>query len=244
MRKTLLLSVLSAVLLLTGCSGGEAPDTGETAGDAAPERAALSSAGEKITLDDLAGWNFYGMGEIRLDDTENALMMTEHEGSAGVTLVSPKLYGPTVTVTFKVKPATPPTVNVVMLSASDIASGGPINVPADYDGGFGFWIDGNVQNYIFAFHNGAHSRFPFITKNPGSELLVEADSHATSETWHDVEIGRDGGMLWMKVDGATVVEADDTGTPLPGGHVCFRLRGTPDDVATAYFKDVVITAGN
>jgi len=128
-----------------------------------------------------------------------------------------------------------------MISASDKDTGGDIQVPADYDGSFGLWTQGNVQNYLFAFHNAAHERLPFIVKDPGMEPLSEAEKHVTGERWHDIEVGRNGANLSMKIDGALVAETKDpTAESLPGGRVCFRLRGTPDAQASAWFKDVVI----
>jgi len=234
---------LSLSLIVFGCSGEEPAEQGNAGRPAPPVQSAVSEA-ETIGIGDLASWPFYGLGEVRVDEGENALFMTEFDGSKGVMIVSPKSYGKNVTVTFKVKPVTVATVNVVMLSVSDKNTGGAVTIPADYDGNFGFWTAGDVQDYIFAFHNGAHDRKPFITKNPGSELLVEAEAHATGERWHDVEIGRAGIKLWMKVDGKTVVEATDPSpSGLPGGAVCFRLRGTPDAVASALFRDVVIEEG-
>ncbi len=223
-----------ALFLIAGCSGGEK----NTAKTPSP---AKSSAGA-VSLEELAKWCFLGTGTVGVDAAENALLMSETDGSVGVTLVSPKSYGKNVTVSFKVKPSTYESVNVVMLSASDVASGGEIKVPADYDGAFGFWTAEQVQNYVVAFHNGAHNRLPFIVKCPGMEPVAEGEKHVAGERWHDVEIGREDSKIWLKIDGALVVEGNDSSAEsLPGGAIAFRLRGTATGLASALFKDVVIT---
>ena len=231
MKKYGLIFAIVVSIAASGCSGDRDTD-GEAPGQAA----------KTVTLEALSGWTFVGSGEVRIDTAENALFMAEAPGSAGVTLVSPVAYGRNSVVTFKVKPATYESVNVVVIAASDKNTGGDITIPSDQDGSFGYWTQGDVQNYVFAFHNAAHERLPFIVRNPGSELLAEADSHVVTEAWHDVEIGRSGLRLWMKIDGAVIAETNDTagGEGLPGGRIGFRLRGTGDKLASAWFKDVVI----
>jgi len=225
--KRYVLLFAAALMIVAECSG---------------DRDASRAGKNAVSIAEFAKWEFQGSGEVTVDETEDAVYMSEAEGSAGVTLVSPKSYGPDVTVRFDVKPATFESVNVVILSASDKNTGGDIQVPADYDGSFGFWTQGDVQNYIFAFHNAAHERLPFIVRDPGMELLGEADSHVVKEDWHTVEISRSGSRLSMKVDGAVIVEVTDTsGEPLPGGKIGFRLRGTPDSVASAWFRNIVIS---
>ena len=73
-------------------------------------------------------------------------------------------------------------------------------------------------------------------------LLVENDENIAEESWLDIETGRKGLNLWLKIDGKMIVEGTDTdGTGLPDGKVAFRLRGISDSVASALFKDVVIS---
>ena len=184
---------------------------------------------------------FLGIGLVSIDETENALLMSEGPDSKGVNLVSPKKYGQSVVVSYKMKPLNSESVHVLILSASDKDTGGDFTMPDDYDGNFDFWTAGKVQNYVFALHNAAHNRKPFITKNPGVNLIVEAEANVTGEQWHGVEIGRHGAHLFMKIDGKMVVEGmDPAGVGLPGGIIGFRLRGVPGKSASALFKDVVI----
>ena len=86
--------VLTALLIMSGCSG----DQGTERTPAPPGESARAAAGGTIPLEELAGWRFYGMGEIGVYETENAVKMSEAEGSLGVTLVSPEAYGRNVTV--------------------------------------------------------------------------------------------------------------------------------------------------
>jgi len=229
-----------AALFIIGCSGKQGPENQGPPGGEESGKAKAVGKVERVSLDELAGWRFLGLGEVRVDETEKAVFMSEAEDSKGVTLVSPESYGENVSVSFRVKPLTFHSVNVVILSASDSEKGSDFEIPPDYDGGFGFWTQGNVRNYIFAFHNAAHDRLPFIVRNPGMELLAEAEKHVTDENWHDVRVSRAGGTLRLEIDGKVVAEGKDPEGGLPGGKIGFRLRGTPGNPASALFKDVVV----
>jgi hypothetical protein len=229
-----------SLLCIWSCSSED-----KTGQESAPQpmvsKPAPAESADSISVKDLATWRFLGAGVISIDETENALLMSEGPDSKGVNLISPKKYGQTVVVSYKIKPLTYESVHVLILSASEKDTGGDIQVPGDYDGNFDFWTAGNVQDYVFALHNAAHNRKPFITKNPGVNLISEAGTDVTGEQWHEVEIGRHGAHLFMKIDGKMVVEGmDPAGVGLPGGIIGFRLRGVPGKAASALFKDVVI----
>ncbi len=241
MKKNCLLCLLLPVVFAIGCSSDDGSQSGSDSKTQAGSQVKSTTVAGKITVANMAKWQFLGIGDVSVDDTENAVRLSEGEDSKGVTIVSPKSYGTNVTVSFKVKPLTYESVNVVILSASDSETGGDIKIPADYDGNWGFWTEGNVSNYIFAFHNAAHDRPPFIVKSPGMTVIAEAPENVAGERWHDVEIARHGSHLIMKIDGTTVVQGTDSGSgELPGGKVCFRMRGTPGNPAAALFKDIVI----
>ena len=224
MKTTRMFLALGAVVVIAGSSAG--------------------ATEEKISIEDLASWQFLGEGELKIDSSERAVRMSEAEGSKGLVLLSPRSYGRNVVVCFKAKPATYETVTVVLLSASDKQSGGEIKIPKGYDGSIGLWLKPDIQNYFVAFHNAAHKAKPFIRKNPGSVTLIEADGNVAEERWFDVEVGRRGARLWLKIDGAEIVETTDPeGTGLPGGRLGFRLRGTGEQTASCLIKDVVIKRG-
>jgi len=238
-KRVLCFAIVASFFL--GCSGEQGSDGRGGAGGETGRETGDAGKVERVSLDELAGWLFLGMGEVKVDEAEKAVFMSEAEDSKGVTLVSPRSYGENVSVSFRVKPLTFHSVNVVILSASDRETGGDFGIPSDYDGGFGFWTEGNVRNYIFAFHNAAHDRLPFIVKNPGMELLAEAEKHVTDENWHDVRVSRAGDTLTLEIDGKVVAEGKDPEGGPPGGKIGFRLRGTPGNPASALFKDVVVT---
>ncbi|MFC1606987.1 hypothetical protein ACFL47_03360 [Candidatus Latescibacterota bacterium] len=240
--------MIGFVLLLTlfyGCSKDESHDNSShdhdhSSHEHTQEKAEAAHGEESISINDLSEWQFLGIGEVKVDEGEKALYMSEGADSKGVTLVSPKQYGKSVVVSYKIKPLSFESVHVLILSATDKASGGDIIVPSDYDGNFGFWTNADVQDYVFALHNEAHNRKPFITKNPGSNLIIEAEENVVGEQWHDIEIGRHDTHLYMKIDGKMVVENMDESDSLPGGKIGFRLRGIPGKAAAALLKDVVI----
>ena len=239
MKKALLLC-LGLAFIIPGCSKQEDSQP-QTASKPMSGSQTKEAVGKPIAVADMAQWSFTGIGEVAVDEAEHALCLTEGDNSKGVTIMSPTTYGKTVVVTYKFKPLNPETVHVLMLSVSDKDTGGDITVPADYDGNFGFWTGGNVQNYVFALHNAAHNRKPFITINPGSSLLTEAEANVIEDRWHDIEIGRHDKHLYIKVDGKTIVEGmEPAAESLPAGNICFRLRGVPWKAASALFKDVVV----
>ena len=241
--KNVLVLCLIILVIASGCSYEESPESGNIKRQKVFSQSEKPVYQERISVEELAKWHFLGIGEVAIDSAENAVRLSEHEGSKGVMLVSPDMYGTkNLVILFKVKPESFESVNVVMHSVSDKDTGGPIKLLPGYDGNFTLWTDENIQNYLFAFHNEAHDRKPSIEKNPDRRLLAQADSHHVADgQWNDVEIGREGTKLWMKVDGKTVLEGNDTGNEgLPGGSICFRVRGTPDSKASALFKDVII----
>jgi len=242
MKKTLVLLLVIFVFAM-GCSYEESPESKNRKRQKAFSQSEKPVFEERIGIEKLAKWYLLGMGEISIDRTENAVRLSEHEGSKGVMLISPDMYATkNLVVYFKVKPENFETVNVVMHSVSDKDTGGPLKLPSGYDGTFDLWTQQNIQNYLFSFHNAAHESKPTMEKNPGRSLLAVTDTHHVKEgQWHDVEVGREGKKLWMKVDEKTILEGNDTDSEdLPGGSICFRIRGIPDIAASALIKDVII----
>ncbi len=191
--------------------------------------------------EDLARWTLVGIGSAQVDPGENALRLSEGKGSKGITLVSPETFGKTVILRFAVKALEAKGVNVILLSISDNKTGGSPALPAKSDGNMDFWTSGDVSNYMAAFHTGFHQPNSYIRKNPGNMSVAEAADIATAEAWYDLEIGRKGAKLWLKVNGALVCEGEDKDpTTLGGGGVGFRLRGPGDGTYSCLIKDVRI----
>lgn len=234
--------VLLSGLCLLGACGAESQDDSGQAKFGTLENAAKEYIAE--AEGNLKEWELLGTGKLVFNEDENAFMLSETAGSVGVTLVSPDRYDTDVTVSFMAKPVTHASVNVVIINASDTTSGMDFHVPGDYDGGFGFWTEGNVQNYLFAFHNAAHDRLPFIVKCPGSAPIAEGEKHYMEPgRWQNVEITRRGTALSLKINGIAVVEGADRNSEngLPGGRICLRLRGTQDGLASCLFRNIEIT---
>jgi hypothetical protein len=94
---------------------------------------------------------------------------------------------------------------------------------------------------IFGFHTGYHQPNAFLTRNPGFIDLARAPDKAIGEKWHDVEIGRKGRKLWMKINGKTILDAKDPHTPpLPGGQIGLRLRGPGNGTFSCLYKDLSV----
>jgi hypothetical protein len=154
--------------------------------------------------------------------------------------VSLRTYPGNIVLTFSVKPEKYEGVCVVFLSASDKNSG-ILKIPTDNDGSLPWWSEGTVQNYMFAFHTGFHQPNIFIRKNPGSMDIIQTKDIVSGQKWYNVEIGRKGPHLWLKVDGKIAAEGNDPdGNGLPGGNIGIRLRGPGDGSYSCLFRDFEI----
>ena len=189
--------------------------------------------------EDLSRWTVVGIGSAEVDPAEKALRLIEGKDSKGITLVSPDRFDKDFIFRFSAKPLQAKGVNIVLLAISDKDSGGPAGLPAQSDGAMGLWTSGSIADYMAAFHTGFHQPNSFIKRHPGDVLLAEARDIATAEAWYDVEFGRRGTRLWLKINGTIVCEGVDKEPALPaGGSVGFRLRGPGDGTYACLFKDV------
>jgi len=202
----------------------------------------LETIVERISPEDLAGWQLVGKGNVKVDDTQNAVILTEGSDSKGITLVSQKTYGRRVIMSFDVKPLSYEGVVFAIMSASDKVTMGKLKVPEDHTGTMNYWTEGRVQNYIFAFHNGFFETKPYIKRNPGLKDVAIAQDVVEGKSTFSVEIGRRGRRMWIKIDGDTVVSGKDRARGgLPGGRLGFRLRGPGAGSFACILKNVVIT---
>lgn len=194
---------------------------------------------EKISIAELSKWRLVGIGDVKIDFSEKAVAFTEGKGSKAATLISPESYGQEVVVRFKVKPLRYEGVNVVFLSLSE--NGNNVVFPSDFYDILDFYSKGSVQNYFVAFHNGYHKATPFIKKNPGMSEIATAKSLEKGERWYDIETGRQGAKVWLKIDGVIVASGKDTGNGIPGGRIGLRIRGPGDGSFTSLYKDLTIS---
>jgi len=195
----------------------------------------------KIEPNDLNQWNFYGIGSKGIWGNQ-FYMKEDANSSKGVMIISPKSYDDSVVVKYEIMTLNAPTVCVTILSASN--EGKDLKIPADYDGAMGLWTD-KVNNYFFAFRNEAHGFTPFLRKYPEQEgkdaTMVAAPKNVmTSGQYYHVEVGRKGYKLWLKINGKIVLNVKDS-SPLQGGNIAIRLRGTAGEHAACLIKNMEIT---
>ncbi len=194
---------------------------------------------KKSSVGDLASWTVAGIGSVSPAPEEKAVRVREGADSKGLTLVSPQPFGENVVVRFKVKPERYEGVCVVLLSAADASTGG-IAIPKNHDGGMAYWSEGTVHDYMVAFHTGYHQPNMFIRRNPGMKEIILKKDIAAEQKWYDIEVGRAGAHVWMKVDGQPALDAIDPGDVMPGGHIGIRLRGPGDGSYSCLFRDVSV----
>lgn len=192
----------------------------------------------KISTAELLTWQLLGEGKVS-EVMGEQISLQESDQSKGVMLLSPAYYEGDIIVRYNALALTPPTVFVTVLSAKDNAAE-QLTVPADYDGTMGFWTT-ETSNYFFAFKNATHGSTPFILKNPAAEKMVNApeQDRMTAGVYYDIEVGREGDRLWLSIDGEEVVDMVDE-SPVAGGHVAFRLRGTAGLPAIGFIKALSI----
>lgn len=232
MRKAI--ALLLMLTILGGCAGTH--NTGTPA-----DTHSVDLQKTSYTTDNLMEWGQYGQGTIQ-SFRGQAVQMTEGVESGGMNLVSPEAQGKRVIVRYKVMALTPATVNAAFLSASRGGENTAIDLPEGFDGSFGPYKKRDA--YFFAFHNAPHQARPFIKPlyhdNEKFDSLDEAEDGVTDTgSWHDVELGRWDGRIWLKIDGRVVAEGTHA-QPHGGGHTIFRIRGTGTEHASCLIRDVRI----
>lgn len=188
----------------------------------------------------LTRWHLMGHGTAEVTE-EGYLKLSEGPDSKGVVLVSPDVFGEQVEIEFDVKPLQYEGVCLVFLSMATLEGGVDFKVPGDFTGEFGYFTDGDIRNYTFAFHTGYHQPNAFIRRNPGSKEIGQVEDVCVDQKWYHVAIGRSGARLWLKVDGKTVLEEIDTdSTPLGKGKIGLRLRGPGDGSYSTIYRNLMV----
>lgn len=222
----------SFVVLALGFAGCDAQRTLDRAVEE------VASQAVHLSVEELLAWPAYGRGAVE-GYRNQALILREEPGSVGVMIVSPDAYSESVVIRFRAFTLRPATVLVAILSASDVDGAEGLPLPATYDGSIRPWL-GPIESYFLAFHNAAHLRYPFVNRvsADGAVILDEAGrSWMHSGRWYEVEAGRDGGEVWLSIDGERVLHAIDD-QPLGPGRLAIRVRGTGPEVASAMIRDV------
>lgn len=202
----------------------------------------LDSGWEKreIANDELLNWKLLGIGKVSKIPGDQ-ICLEEGDNSNGVMLLSPASYEKNIVLKYNILALTPATVFVSVLSAGGLGNDDQLAIPENYDGSMGFWVN-QSDNYFFAFKNDTHNSTPYVAKNPSFRML---DSSAVEDKmvagiYYNVEVGKMGNKLWLKIDGEKLFEATDQEPIDKGGRVSFRFRGTAGQKAIGLIKDVVI----
>lgn len=227
-------------LVIPGCDGTRMAADDQSA-DLKSHTADFDTSGwdkEQVTADELITWQLLGEGKLSKAMGEQ-VCLEESDQSKGVMLLSPAYYPGDVVIRYKALALSPASVFVTVLSAKDL-SADELTIPGNYDGTMGFWTT-ESSNYFFAFKNAPHGGTPFIMKNPGGKQLANATEQdlMVAGVYYAIEVGREGTKLWLSINGKRVVDAVDE-TPLVGGHIALRLRGTAGLQAIGLIKDLAI----
>lgn len=195
---------------------------------------------EKFSPKDLLKWEIQGSG-IVANGGHDQLIMSETDGSKGIMIVSPRIYGQNVILSYDVMTLRPASVLIVEMLAHNTENW-DLKFPDEYDGNVNYMFD-NVSMYMVAFHNAPHNKpGPFIRKYPlpGNEPLVKAEKrYLYPGIYYSVEVGKEENNIWLKIDGQKVLETSDPES-YRAGKIIIRIRGTAHEVASCLVRNVKI----
>jgi len=201
---------------------------------------AIKLKGRKEKFQRICGLEIMGGGQGETFALAEQTCLKEFDETKGVMLVSPKVYSGDVVVRFKILGLTPATVVAVILSGSDMGESQELSIPENCDGDFSLWY-GYKDNYFFVFKNVLHNATPFGRKNalPGEILISANNTMMIAGLYYDIEVGRKKNKLWLSINDELAFEVDDE-SPLSGGHIALRIRGTAGFKGAGLFKDLMI----
>lgn len=199
------------------------------------------SQSHKIKADSLINWRFYGVGTSKIDHDQ--VYLKELSNSVGVTLLSNKKYSGNVVMRYKLLPLTTSTVCVAMLNMHNDENH-DLKIPNYYNGYVQFWTK-ESSGYFFAFHNMAHNQFPFVRRcdvvnNTNVKLQEGTENTMIENRYYNVEVGKKGNRVWLKVDDEIVLDVEDPGKSFEKGYLALRVRGTSLELAACLIKDLEI----
>jgi hypothetical protein len=200
------------------------------------------SAQDRESVKQFEKWTSYGRGTSQLEGHGQWLLKEDPAGSKGVGLISSSSYSDKVVLRYEVMALTPATVLVALVSASDNGETSELTLPENYDGDISQWQAAS-DSYFFAFHNAAHNFPPFVRRfdeGTGRVMLDMAKKNVMHVgKYYQVEVGRDGAKLWLKINGKNILKTKDP-QPYSGGHLGIRIRGTATEYAACLIKNVEI----
>jgi len=195
---------------------------------------------------ELSDWEKLGIGKICIvDDQAFTLNVPTLDKSKGLIFLSDKALPTDYRVSFDFQTSNPEGVMVMLLAFTDI-DGGPVVVPDDYDGNWGYFRDGDDHSaYAIALHTHAHQPNTFIRKIPGFDLLVQTRDpfeHTGSTEWNHLTIEKKGDNIkLMLAEQQLLLEVNDfKDKPLGKGYLGFRLSPAEDKPFTVEYKNLVI----
>ena len=195
---------------------------------------------EAFSHKDLLKWESWGKG-IVANGSHGQLILSESDSSKGIMILSPKIYGKDVILSYDLMSLRPATVCIVELLAHNTDDYN-LKLPEDYDGNVEYLFK-NINMYMFTFLNAAHNKpGPFIRKypEPGTEPLVQTDKQfMQSGIYYHVELGKIGSKLFLKIDDQMILETTDANS-FNAGKIILRIRGTAHEVASCLIRNVKI----
>lgn len=194
----------------------------------------------KYSPADLTKWQSLGDGLGTV--MHGQYYMEEIDGSIGFMIFSPEKYTDVI-LRYEVMTMNPATVLVAILNASDLGSSTDLTITDENKGSFGFWTK-EVEDYMFGFRVMPHNSTPFLRKFPvaggGNGNIGLAEKDVIRPGWrYLVECGKQGTKLWLKIDGETIIEANDD-KPMDAGKIAIRVRGTGSDLGKCMIRNLEI----
>lgn len=205
---------------------------------------ASGAAAREIPVDEVSQWSICGIGDVSQSGDGN-VVLREGKDSKGVVLLSPWNTSSDVVLRYKIRPNQFEGILLALLSVSG-ADGTGLVVPKDYDGAMDFWNGARAKsaNFLIGFFTNYHQPNAFLYRNPGGVSLAKAVNPAAKPQWYDIEAGRNGARVWLKIDGAKILESDaPENAGVPAGRIGFRLRGPGDGSFFCEIKNVTVLDG-
>ncbi|MCY1723109.1 hypothetical protein OU798_22365 [Prolixibacteraceae bacterium Z1-6] len=201
--------------------------------------AQLFAQTKEYSLEEIERWQTVGRGNGYV--THGQFFMEEVEGSKGFMLLSSRKYKDVV-LRYEVMTLNPATVLVAILNASDIGDSSELTITGNSDS-FGFWAS-EVEDYMFGFRVMAHNSTPFLRKYPiesgKNNQIGLAEKDVMHSGWrHQVECGKKGNRLWLKIDGVILIDVEDE-EPLNTGKIAIRVRGTASELGKCMIRNMEI----
>ena len=78
-----------------------------------------------------------------------------------------------------------------------------------------------------------------MEKGKADKLDIADKNYMQVGKYYDIEVGKKGNRVWMKIDGELVLDAEDN-LPYQKGHLALRIRGTSYNLASCLIRQLTI----